>query len=432
MSMDAKAPNSSVNRPTLHSDHTPPAIEADRGRPIEVMLALQGGGSHSAFTWGVLDYLLDRQKEGEIEITAVSGTSGGAVNAVLVGHGLQVDPARAQKLLRDFWFRNSIAAAWSLSPFSLPFPLFQSWNIDHYPWVIWLSSLGLAMSPYQKAPGENLLAQAILSCIDFSKLNQPPGPNVYVLSTNARTGRSKTFRKTFDEGTMSVDAVLASACIPTVFPAVVIDGDPHWDGGYLKDPGLFPLVNRKENRGTDILIIGVNELSRPAPFFPVMAWEIADRLNELSFNSSLMAEVEKICLVNEGLSQGVQISAQSTRASEDRATPQDEKKRFYMHYLEPAPEMNGLGMFSKYNASYPFALYLYELGKQEAARWWPGCYNNLGRNDTDLQKITDYEHVKQAPGSAPSVYQAAQHFIDGLVEPLRRNWSLFPAAQDMR
>lgn len=426
MEMETKAGDAKAMHAKTHSGSAPAATEPDRKRPTPVMLALQGGGSHSAFTWGVLDYLLERQEAGDIEITAISGTSGGAMNAALVAYGLQSSPAEARMRLHDFWLKNSIAAALSFNPLCIPMPIFGSWNLDYYPWIILLNSLGLVFSPYQKAPGANLLAQAISSCVDFDALNELPGPKVFVLATNARTGRWKTFEK----GTMSVDAVLASACIPTVFPAIMFGGDPHWDGGYLKDPGLFPLINYKESSGNDILIIGVNPFKRPAPYLPLSAWEIADRLNELSFNSSLMAEVEKVLLVNDGLSQGVEISAHKAESPPQKDIAMGPKKPFSMHYLEPHIEMAALGVASKSNGSYPFVRYLFGLGRQAAAGWWPKCADNLGRRDTDLHKIVGRKQVEQPTGSGPGSYQAAQHFIDRLMGSLPRHWSMFPPASE--
>lgn len=306
-------------------------------------------------------------------------------------------------------------------------PIFSSWNLDYYPWVIWLNSLSLVFSSFQKAPGANLLAQAISSCIDFDALNELPGPKLFVLSTNARTGRWKTFEK----GTMSVDALLASACIPTVFPPIMFGGDPHWDGGYLKDPGLFPLINYKESDGNDILIIGVNPFKRLAPYLPLTAWEIADRLNELSFNSSLMAEVEKVLLVNDGLSQGMEISTHIAEPAEpllQNNTVMSPKKLFSMHYLEPHAEMAALGVASKSNGSYPFVRYLFSLGRQAAADWWPRCADNLGQRDTDLHKIVGSKQIEQPTSSGPGLYQATQHFIDRLMGPSAQYWSVFPPA----
>ena len=366
------------------------AKEDGETNPRPVMLALQGGGSHSAFTWGVLDYLLDLVETHKIKITAVCGTSGGALNAAVLAHGLQVSPERARVLLKNFWGANSIAAHASLNPFSIPFPVLGSWNIDFYPWVTWLHSLGLVLSPYYKAPGRNFLKEVVEEHIDFDILNMARGPKVFVVSTNVRTGRWKTFKK----GELSADSLLASACLPTVFPAVTIDQEPHWDGGYVKDPGLFPMVNDHTIEGTDIIIVGVNPFNRGPNFLPTTPWEIADRVNEISFNSSLMGEVEKILLVNSSIPQDPKSGAAKVKPR-SMDLEEGDKRYLHMHYLEPPAEMSRLGLASKANASYPFASYLRDIGHQAMKDWWPSCFANLGVCHTDIGKIVDYECAGQ-------------------------------------
>lgn len=410
MAVDTTAGNASSGRLRKQPSSAVVKLERSHNNPVPVMLALQGGGAHSAFTWGVLDYLLERQEAGDIKITALSGTSGGAVNAALVADGLRTNPARARQLLDSFWFKNSLAAALSFNPLSIPVPIFGSWNIDYLPWVFYLNSLSLAFSPYQFLPRANLFALAVASSIDFKALNKDSETELYVLATNARTGRWKTFKK----GTLSVDAILASACLPNIFPAIIFQGDPYWDGGYLKDPGLSPLVNSHKS-AEDILIIGVNPFERPTPYLPRTAREIADRINELSFNSSLMAEVEKVLLVNDALSKGADITSHSSELTDQEQTDTSKKKPFHIHYLEPHGEMVTLGVASKSNGSYFFARHLFNLGRQAASDWWPKCMENLGQRSTDLHKIVDYKHVESSDTPGAGMYQAVHHFFNGIM-----------------
>ena len=294
----------------------PPAPEpsANIGAPQPIInLALQGGGSHGAFTWGVLDALL---KDGRLDIEGISGTSAGAMNAVALAHGFALSEGKtriqrheaARQALDSFW--NGIvdmgAISSSLSkmqraPFGILFGLMGTGNSSTKLWTdamtrYWSSS----MSPYQSNPFDiNPLRHFLEKQVDFDRLaaaRHPETPKVFVVATRVASGKAEVF----SGRRLTASAVMASACLPMVFQAVEIDGDHYWDGGYSGNPGIHPLIYRCDSR--DIVLVQINPILRGK--LPTTAAEIANRVNEITFNAALIAEMRAIDFVKRLLAEG--------------------------------------------------------------------------------------------------------------------------------
>ncbi|MGC2045992.1 MAG: patatin-like phospholipase family protein, partial [Pseudolabrys sp.] len=257
--------------------------------PLPIDLALQGGGSHGAFTWGVLDRLLE---EPWLQIVAISGTSAGAMNAAVLADGwTEGGSAGARAALDAYWKRVSRAAAFSplqRTPFDR---LTGRWTLDSSPVFIAMDLMSRIFSPYDINPrGFNPLRDILAESIDFARLARSP-IKVFITATNVRTGRGHIFRNP----EITADVLLASACLPTMFQAIEINGEPYWDGGFAGNPTITPLV--RESEAHDSILVQINPRERPDT--PRSAAEILNRLNEISFNSPLMKELRMIALLRE-------------------------------------------------------------------------------------------------------------------------------------
>jgi len=257
--------------------------------PVLVDLALQGGGSHGAFTWGVLDRLIE---EPWLRIEAISGTSAGAMNAALVADGWTKGGAEgARAALEAYWRRVSQAAAFSPLQRSPLDRLMGRWTLDTSPAYVAMDLMARVISPYDLNPlGLNPLRTILAESIDFGRLARAP-IRLFITATNVRTGRGRIFRN----AEITADVLLASACLPTMFQAIEIDGDPYWDGGYAGNPTLTPLV--RESDAHDTILVQINPRERPDR--PRTANEILNRLNEISFNSPLMKELRMMALLRQ-------------------------------------------------------------------------------------------------------------------------------------
>jgi NTE family protein len=239
--------------------------------PILVDFALQGGGAHGAFTWGVLDRLLE---EPWLQIDGISGTSAGAMNAAVLVDGYAdkgADGARA--MLENFWRRVSRAAL--LSPLRrTPLDvLLGRWTLDHSPAFVAMDLMARLFSPYDIGPRANPLRDILTETVDFDRLAQAT-IKLFVTATNVRTGRGRVFRNS----EITPDVLLASACLPTMFQAIEIGGESYWDGGYSGNPTITPLVRECESK--DTILVQINPVERPA--LPRSARDILNRLNEVS------------------------------------------------------------------------------------------------------------------------------------------------------
>lgn len=326
--------------------------------PITIDLALQGGGAHGAFTWGVLDRLLEEEW---LSYDGISGTSAGAMNAAVMASGFATGGrAGAREALATFWRRVSDAAAFS--PFRrTPLDVMLGrWSLDHSPLFIAMDLMSRVFSPYELAPyATNPLEPILAEQVDFGALAEGP-IKVFVTATNVRTGRGRVFRNR----DLTTQALLASACLPTLFQAVEIDGEPYWDGGYSGNPTLTPLV--RECDPGDLVIVPINPVERPGT--PMSARDILNRLNEVSFNSSLLKELRMIALLRQALPQGskAKLSGDAARWAQMRV------------HVVPNDVMADLGYSSKLNAEWEFLTMLRDEGRGAAQRFLDGPAQKLG------------------------------------------------------
>jgi NTE family protein len=325
-----------------------------------INLALQGGGAHGAFTWGVLDRLLD---EPNLSFEGVVATSAGAMNAAVLAYGLAEGGRRgAQKALANFWRRVSHAAAFSPlqpSPFDR---LTGSRSLEYSPAFMVFDMVTRLLSPYQFNPfNVNPLRSVLEQSIDLDAIRMSRCPvKVSVCATNVRTGKVKVF--TNDE--LSIDALMASACLPFLFQAVEIDGEAYWDGGYMGNPAIFPLIY--SCAAPDVLIVHINPIDRPQ--VPKSAMEIMNRINEISFNSSLLREMRAIAFVTELI--------------DSDAGKNLNLKRIFVHGISDEETMRMLSVSSKLNADWGALTDLRDRGREKADDWLEANYDEIGRRST--------------------------------------------------
>jgi len=257
-------------------------------KTLPIDLALQGGGAHGAFTWGVLDRLLE---EPWLRIDGVSGTSAGAMNAAVLACGHAGGGAQgARESLEEFW--RGVSEAARFSPFRRGWMEMISgrWTLDNSPAFLAADLAMRVWSPYNLNPqGMNPLRGILRELIDFERLAKSP-IKLFVTATNVRTGRGRVFRN----AEISPEVLLASACLPSMFHAVEIDGDPYWDGGYAGNPTMTPLI--RECSSSDTILVQINPVERPG--VPRTAADINNRLNEISFNSPLLKELRMIAMLH--------------------------------------------------------------------------------------------------------------------------------------
>ena len=256
-------------------------------KPKSINLALQGGGAHGAFTWGVLDRILE---DGRLRIAGVSGTSAGAMNAVAMADGFTRDgPEGGRAALEHFWRCMGDGAKKSLlkrTPYDI---LTGHWGLQNNPMYHILDALSRVASPYQINPFNiNPLRDMVAECIDFEMVRRCTAFKLFISATNVESGNVKVFPR--EE--LTLDMLMASACLPYLYQAVEIDGVPYWDGGYIGNPSLFPF--HEENDTNDIVVIQINPIERRGA--PKTSQEIQNRMNEISFNGSLLTRI-----IREGL-----------------------------------------------------------------------------------------------------------------------------------
>ncbi|NTT87484.1 patatin-like phospholipase family protein [Tabrizicola fusiformis] len=262
-----------------------------------INLALQGGGAHGAFTWGVLDRLLE--EEG-LEIAAISGTSAGALNAAALKAGWLADGAAgARASLARLWADVAELGDLRLAPWLKALWPQAAAVADFVTSTMPVSPAGIAaqlVTPYAWGPGWSNPLEPVVRRLDFAGVCADKGPQLFIGATRVKSGRIRVFSG--EEITPAV--LLASACLPTVFQAVEIEGEPYWDGGYSGNPALFPLF--APDLPDDVLIVSINPMERPG--LPVTPMEIQDRINEISFNAALLGELRAIGFVRRLIAEG--------------------------------------------------------------------------------------------------------------------------------
>ncbi|WP_296444948.1 patatin-like phospholipase family protein [Rhodoferax sp. UBA5149] len=373
--------------------YIPAPIPSDRSaadaRPIN--LALQGGGSHGAFTWGVLDALLE---DGRVEIEGISGTSAGAMNAVALAHGFARaadqpgrDPREAaREALASFW--NGIVSMGALSnsvslvqrsPFEVLFGGMGGAGHGNSPTQQWADAMTAwwsnSVSPYQSNPFDiNPLKQFLEGQIDFDRLARYATPKVFVVATRVTTGKAEIF----SGSRLTAAAVMASACLPTVFKAVEIEGDFFWDGGYSGNPAIHPLIYNCQSR--DIVLVQINPIARDK--LPTTAAEIMDRMNEITFNAGLIAEIRAIDFVKRLLAQG-KLDA-------------SHYKDVLMHRIDGGEVLEQFSASSKSSTDGHLIHQLHELGRSAGKAWLGKHYAALGVVDT-VNLAKDYLDDMRVP-----------------------------------
>jgi NTE family protein len=325
--------------------------------PVLVDLALQGGGAHGAFTWGVLDRLLE---EPWLRIEGISGTSAGAMNAAVLADGFAADGADgARARLELFW--KSVSDAALLSPFRRS-PLdivLGRWSLDSSPAFLFFDLMARVFSPYDLNPrGINPLTNILAECIDFGRLAKS-SMMLFVTATNVRTGRGRVFRN----AELTPDVLLASACLPTMFQAIEIDGEPYWDGGFAGNPTITPLI--RECDSTDTILVQVNPVERAGA--PRTAQDILNRVNEVSFNATLLKELRMIALLRQVSDPG---NEEGVRWAQMR-----------IHRVA-SNMMTELGASSKLNAEWAFLTMLRDEGRRSANVFLTAHGADLGARST--------------------------------------------------
>jgi NTE family protein len=334
--------------------------------PLLVDLALQGGGAHGAFTWGVLDRLLE---EPGLEIEGISGTSAGAMNAAVLISGQAAGGADGAKAaLEQFWKRVSDAAL--LSPFRrTPLDVMLGrWTLDTSPIFVTLDLMARIFSPYDLNPhGANPLRDILADCIDFWRVAKSQ-VKLFVTATNVHTGRGHIFRN----AELTPEVLLASACLPTLFQAIEIDGEAYWDGGYAGNPTITPLI--QECSSSDTILVQVNPIERPGT--PRSARDIINRVNEVSFNATLLKELRMMAVLRQVADPG---NSEGARWAKMR-----------IHRISSAT-MTELGYSSKLNAEWDFFVMLRNEGRRSAEAFLAAHGGDLGARSTlDLDAMLDH------------------------------------------
>ncbi len=333
-----------------------------------VNLALQGGGAHGAFAWGILDRLLE---DGRLTIEGISATSAGSLNAVAYGWGaMRGGSDGARRALHDLWWEISKAGA-LYSPVR-HWPLEKFWpqaSSAFSGWSFWLfSAWTRTLSPYQFNPLDfNPLREMLRNCIDFEELVRCDCVDLFISATNVRTGQVRVFRN--EE--ITPDVVLASTCLPSLFQAVEIDGEHYWDGGYMGNPSLFPLFYYTKSR--DIIIVHINPMRREE--IPRTAMEIENRLNEITFNASLLKELRAIAFVIKLLDEGW-----------IRDEFRGQLKNVLVHSIRADEALKDLGVATKFVSHWEFLTDLRDRGRKTAGRWLEENFDHIGeRSSVDLR-----------------------------------------------
>lgn len=329
-------------------------------------LALQGGGSHGAFAWGVLDRLFE---ENCFEIEGIVGTSAGAMNATVAAYGLARGGNEGARIaLQEFWQDISEAARYSLLQPSVWDKMFRPGmgSLDYSPGYIFTDALSRLLSPYQLNPANlNPLRDILAKRVDFEFMHRESKVQLFICASNVLTGKIKVFT----QEDISVSAILASACLPFVFQAVEVKGEYYWDGGYMGNPPLYPLIYH--TKSCDILIVQLNPISIPE--VPRTTHMILDRINTLSFNSSLMREMRAINFVTKLIDNGFDDGGRL--------------KRMLIHTIDGEDVLNQMGVSSKLNANWDFLMHLRDTGRERAEAFLDQHYDKVGtESSTNIEE----------------------------------------------
>lgn len=335
---------------------------SDNSSPLLLNLALQGGGAHGAFTWGVLDALLE---DGRFQFNGVSGTSAGAMNAVALADGwLRGGAEGARDALAQFWERVALMAPTEIVP-----PVVDASLLS--PGGAWMLQLTRWFSPYQLNPLDlNPLRDLVEELFDFPRLRRESPFELFVAATHANSGHLKLFRNV----DLSADALLASACLPSLHHTVMIDGEPYWDGAYAANPAVFPLFRFCEARDTLIVMLAPLMHERT----PRGAEEIQERSAQLAFNNSFLREMRLLAAMREMAGESGWLSG----------TLESRLRSARFHLIEGEKILGGLAATSKIVANQSFLHRLRDAGRAQASRWLAMHGGAVGhRSSVDLQAM---------------------------------------------
>lgn len=342
----------------------------------KINLALQGGGAHGAFTWGILDRLLEEE---DIEIVGMSGTSAGAMNAAVLIEGYDENGRQGAKdQLRQFWLEISGASRFLGPTIQSPFGnLNEMLHIDYSAAYSAFDLMTRMFSPYEINPlNLNPLRNVLESIIDFERVrNHKLDKHLFITATNVETGQSRIFTC----GEITVDVLLASACLPFLFQAVEIDGIPYWDGGYSGNPAIWPLYYKTEC--DDILLVQINPIERRGT--PTRSIDIVNRQNEISFNASLLAELRAVNFVKDLV--------------EDGKLKSSDYRNVHMHMVNPPGDLHEMTASSKLNASWQFFTFLHEVGRERMEEWLKHNKSKIGvTSSLDIDKTFFHQPMHAA------------------------------------
>jgi NTE family protein len=325
-----------------------------------INLALQGGGAHGAFTWGVLDALLEDER---LDFEAISGTSAGAMNAVVLADGLMRNGTEgARDRLGAFWRRVSQEGSSNGAAAQIVQSMLGFWHMQGFsPFRVFEQFANFLSSPYRTNPlNINPLRDLIDKLIDFDNVRANDGLKLFISATNVRTGKIKVF----SGAEVTSDAVMASACLPYLFQAVVIGEEAYWDGGYTGNPAIFPFFDETETG--DILVVQVNPVRREE--LPKSPQAITERASEITFNSSLLREFRAIDFVNRLIEEG-------------RLDPGRYRKN-RVHRIDATAALARYTAASKLDTSWHFFQELHAAGRAAGKEWLAAHYDDLGVRST--------------------------------------------------
>jgi NTE family protein len=348
------------SRPGLPDHLAPPRHDRPHRPGVKhISLALQGGGSHGAFTWGVMHRLMS---DPHIYIDGISGTSAGAMNAVVFADGfIRGKRQGAIDALAAFWDRIADLCVLPRTLLRGIPGLTEGWQVDNDPTFLWVDFMTRIWAPTQLNPLDmNPLRDVLEDLVDFEGLRRRPEVKLFVTASNVRTCKSRVFRT----AELTAETLLASACLPLMYKAIEIDGEHYWDGGYLGNPAIHPLI--QECASSDVVIVQINPLNRPD--VPVSSRDILNRINEMTFNASLVREMYGIATV--------------TRLVENGALDDERYTAVRFHQIGAEAELAAFGALSKLNTERPFLEHLHALGYDAADRWIKENFARIGWEST--------------------------------------------------
>lgn len=327
-----------------------------------INLALQGGGSHGAFTWGVLDALIE---DGRLEFEAVSGTSAGAMNTAIMLQGwAKGGPEGARKELAAFW--NELGAMAVMSPIRRTIfdHMRGNWNLDDSPAALWADLVQRTLAPWMRNPFHyDPLRDLLRKHFDQDAVRACDSIKAFIAATNVQTAKVRIFER----NEFSIDVLLASTCLPNIHDAVVLDGVPYWDGGFRGNPPIWPFIYASQSN--DVVLVELNPSVRLD--VPRSNAEVANRLNEITFEGALQSEMRAIAFVQDLVEKGTITGEFGARL-----------KVILIHSINDEPTLAPLGAVSKFNIEPEFLRYLFKAGRAAAAKWLDSTFDKIGVEST--------------------------------------------------